>query len=50
MFIDVLKNKKEADPGFFFNYQVNEEKALKECPGRTLCEEEAMPYLVISCS
>jgi len=50
MFIDVLKNKKEADPGFFFNYQVNEEKALKECPGRTLWAEEAMPYLVISCS
>jgi len=25
MFIDVLKNKKEVDPGFFFYYQVNED-------------------------
>jgi len=29
MFIDVLKNKKEVDPGFFIDYQVDEENQLK---------------------
>jgi len=29
MFIDVLKNKKEVDPGFFFDYQVDENNRLK---------------------
>ena len=29
MFIDVLKNKREVDPGFFFDYQVDEDNRLK---------------------
>jgi len=26
MFIDVQKNRKEVDPGFFFDYHVDDEK------------------------
>jgi len=29
MFINVLKNKKEVDPGFFFDDKVGEENRLK---------------------
>ena len=29
MFIDMLKNKREVDPGFFFHYEVVEKNWLK---------------------
>jgi len=29
IFIDVLKNKKEVDPGLFFYYQIDEDNRLK---------------------